>query len=160
MWPNCKLLKKSQSVRTQQRLVRVWPLNLPSVSVMLHPVLPTAELFVILIPFGVLLNFPVSGGKWIFTFFCKWNNFIVLKAAQASGEVWTLKKQIPFPTQHWILTSHHLRVFFKAKCVLLENKDIGMSWLVNSRLNKFWIERTYLQYKVFCVMCYYSLLLF
>lgn len=55
--------EKSQSIHTQQRLVRVWPLNLPSVSVVLHPVLPTAELFVILIPFGVLLNFPVSGEK-------------------------------------------------------------------------------------------------
>ena len=55
--------ERSQSICTQQRLVRVWPLNLPSVSVMLHPVLPTAELFVILIPFGVLLNFPVSGEK-------------------------------------------------------------------------------------------------
>lgn len=53
--------EKSQSVHTQQRLIRVWPLNLPSVAVMLHPVLPTAELLVILIPFGVLLNFVVSG---------------------------------------------------------------------------------------------------
>lgn len=55
--------EKSLSIRTQQRLVRVWPLNLPSVSVMLHPVLPTAELFVILIPFGVLLNFAVPREK-------------------------------------------------------------------------------------------------
>lgn len=55
--------EKSLSVRTQQRLVRVWPLNLPSVSVMLYPVLPTAELFVILIPFGALFNFLVSREK-------------------------------------------------------------------------------------------------
>lgn len=94
--------EKSLSIRTQQRLVRVWPLNLPSVSVMLHPVLPTAELFVILIPFGVLLNFSVPREKMIFYFLRKMKQFY---KQQGSRGLRTLNMQVPFPSQLLILIS-------------------------------------------------------